>query len=488
MISIKAILPLFLTGAALAATTPDFSMIGFANDDGGTTGGAGGAVVTPTTLAELKTYAENKTTPYIIRITKEFNTGVAVNIDASGFVASTGTATTYGAVIKLGSNKTLVGIGTSAFFNRIGIVVQTQSNIIIRNIKFTMKDVPITNDGENKIVGWSGTAAVTLSDPDCIGIQADDTTIVEASRFSKHIWVDHCEFYNEDPSVMTNVDRYDGLVDAKNNSTDITISWCYFHDHHKASLIGKGNSDDYDRHITYHHNYFKNIASRLPLIRFGKCHLLNNYMITSENGSNARINSDLYIEANYYEASKKPVFGKISEQGAATFVNNKWINCTRVPKIIYAAGDAPGSDTLTPAEELLVGTFKPTYTYSSVLNAVADVPATVMAWSGLGKISTTEYETSATSSSSVAVSSSSTPVQIGTPIQQARDLSTYVTAKNGIMTIHAAPGTSIRVFNLLGIQLFTRTIPSRDYAFPMQLNRGTYLMQMGRTTGKIIIP
>ena len=52
----------------------------------------------------------------VIRITKEFNTGVAVNVDDMGnIVSSGGTASTYGDIIKLGSNKTLVGIGSSAF-------------------------------------------------------------------------------------------------------------------------------------------------------------------------------------------------------------------------------------------------------------------------------------------------------------------------------------------------------------------------------------
>lgn len=40
---------------AITAQTPDFSMVGFATLGGGTTGGTGGAIVTPTTLAEPET-------------------------------------------------------------------------------------------------------------------------------------------------------------------------------------------------------------------------------------------------------------------------------------------------------------------------------------------------------------------------------------------------------------------------------------------------
>ena len=375
---------------SIAYAAPNFSIMGFATVDGGTTGGAGGKVITPATISELKQYAEDKTIPYIIRITKEFNSGQPVSIDGTGYISSSGsTKTTYASIVRLGSNKTVVGIGTAAFFNRVGIVIQRQSNIIIRNITFTMKDVPISNNGENKVVGLVNGVATMLSDPDCIGIQADDTAIAEASQTSKYIWIDHCEFYNEDPSVMTNVDRYDGLIDGKNNSTDITVSWCYFHDHHKASLMGHGNSDNYDRRITYSHNYFKNIASRLPLIRFGECHLLNNYMITSENGANARINSDIYVEGNHFEASKKPVFGKVSENGAATFVNNEWVTCSVVPAVVL--GQASGAKALNASEEVLPGAFKPSSFYSYTADPVASVSSIVIANAGIGKISTDEY-------------------------------------------------------------------------------------------------
>lgn len=460
---------LLLAGAS--HTAPNFAMMGFATTEGGTTGGAGGQVVTPTTLAELKQYAEDKTTPYIIRITKEFNTGVSVNIDATGAISSSGgTRTTYGDIIKLGSNKTLVGIGSAAFFNRIGIVIQTKSNIVIRNIKFSMKDVPIARTDENKIIGWVNGAAKTLSDPDCIGIQADDTSYAEANRVTRHIWIDHCEFHNEDPSVMTDVDRYDGLVDGKNNTSDITVSWCYFHDHHKASLMGKGNSDDFDRRITYSHNYFRNILSRLPLIRFGKCHMLNNYMVTSENGTNARINSDVYIEANHYEASKKPVFGKISENGAATFVNNKWVTCDRVPQAILDRGEAPGADPLSASEELLAGSFKPSsfYSYTAFLDAVADVPSVVSANSGIGKISTTEYNSTGVAAKAVGKTA-------------------FAFARGGTIAYRALPGTPVRLLDTRGSTWFSGTADGSESVLSLRLPSGLYVMQLGENAERIAI-
>jgi pectate lyase len=43
----------------------------------------------------------------------------------------------------------------------------------------------------------------------------------------------------------------------------------------KASL--SGYTDTYNRKITYHHNRFENIESRLPLVRGGQAHVFNNY-------------------------------------------------------------------------------------------------------------------------------------------------------------------------------------------------------------------
>lgn len=475
MVARSILASLVLAGALFAA--PDFSPMGFATLDGGTTGGAGGQVVTPTTLVELKRYAEDPDTRYVIRITKEFNTGVQVTIAADGSIAASGKATTYGDIIRLGSNKTLVGIGSAAFLNRIGIVIQSRSNIVIRNIRFSMKDVPIARTDENKIVGWVDGAAKTLSDPDCIGIQADDETIPVAQRIVRHVWIDHCEFFNEDPSVMTDVDRYDGLVDGKNDISNITISWCHFHDHHKASLMGKGSSDAFDRRITYSHNRFQNILSRLPLIRFGKVHVLNNHMVTSENGTNARIGSDVHIEGNHYEASKKPVFGKIGESagtsyrdGAATFTGNKWVGCSRVPQVILDAGQAAGADPLSASEELLAGTFKPSAFYAYKADPVADVPTLVGTWAGVGKISTTEYDK---------------PVGIAN-----RDASPTRLHAGWIghrLSIEAPAGTLVRITDVQGNMLHPDIAGGSSKSLAIS-HAGIVLVSTGRETLRIAAP
>lgn len=340
------------------AQSPDFSMYGYATMDGGTTGGASGPVVTPTNFTELQNYASG-TEPYTILIDREFK---GPN------------------VLRMGSNKTLLGVEDKAFINQIGISINSQHNIIIRNIRFTMTGVPISNDGENKIEGFR-------FDPDCIAIQADDESLPESERVTHHIWIDHCEFYNEDPNVMTDYDRYDGLLDMKNDVQYVTISWNYFHDHHKASLSGKGNSDDYDRKTTMHHNKFENIKSRMPLLRYGKLHMLNNYLVDCPegNGLNVRVESNAYVEKNYFDNVKKPVFGKMSEGGRAHLVDNRFIDCGRLSKN-HMSNESPDADPLSDSEEFEDSDFRPPYNYQNLCVPVNDVPAIVNQYAGIGKI------------------------------------------------------------------------------------------------------
>ncbi|MEN3324680.1 T9SS type A sorting domain-containing protein [Mariniflexile soesokkakense] len=442
----------------ITAQTPNFSMVGFATLGGGTTGGTGGTTVTPTTLEELRQYVENASTPYIIRINKEFNTGVQTWVDVDGGIVASGTPgaieTTFGAILKVGSNKTLIGIGDQAFLNRIGLVIQCQSNIIIRNIKFTMKYVPATRDGEYKILDTDG--VTTLGDPDCIGIQADKDSIPEPQRISQHIWIDHCEFYNEN---ITNKDRYDGLVDNKNNTQHLTISWNYFHDHSKALLSGSGNSDNYNRTITFHHNYFARIdGSRLPLLRFGQHHYFNNYMEDCPgDGVNLRINTNAYIEQNYFKNAKKPIFGKLSENGQGKLIDNIFENCSRLPAG-YSNINGGSSSPLSEGEEFVNDcNFTPStlYNYTAALHATVDVPTIVKTYSGVGKID-----------DALNVNSESA-------------LNKKVLVKDQIMLIKAEPETSVVVFDLNGRIVFKTKLKNNLNHIPLNI-KGLYIIKLSK--------
>lgn len=322
---------------------PVFSLAGFATQNGGTTGGQGGTTVTVNTYADLKANLESST-KMTVKIYSRIYNG------------------TKGGSISVNSNKTLLGEGSSAFLDGVGLSINGKSNIIIQNVKITMTSITDTTDpAVYSPTGDEGRPQILVNGGDCISIFGT----------SSNIWIDHCEAYNIDPKIQTNQDLCDGLVDAKGNSAYITISWCYFHDHHKCTLVGSSDSDNFDRKITFHHNYYSNITERAPSYRFGTAHVFNNYYKgVYGSGVNSRMGALIFVEKNYFDGCKDPIVTKNSTtNGFWTVSNNVFDNCT---------GNQPTTSTGTA--------FTPTYNYTSVVTNQTDVKTVVMQYAGVGKL------------------------------------------------------------------------------------------------------
>ena len=452
----------------LQANTPNFDMVGFATLEGGTTGGEGGETVYPTNFEELKRYAEEETTPYIIVINRDINTGITAYVDTtSGHISTQGAentiASTYGEIIKLGSNKTLIGEDDKGFLNRIGISIQCKENIIIRNLRISLQDVPVDKSGENKIVAFRDGAEVLVGDPDCISMQADDESLPASQRITQHIWIDHCELYNF-PKETEHKDRYDGLIDAKNDTRYVTISWCYFHDHSKACLSGKGNSDNFDRTCTWHHNYFENIkGSRLPLLRYGRHHYFNNYMKGCEDGLNVRIQSNAYVENCYFEDTKRPIFGKLSENGRATLVDNIFKNCSKLPPECTNI-DGAKQETLKESEQFEATDFVPSdyYSYEAVLHSAEEIPNIVPLYAGVGKLG-------------------SSAVAIATPGKTA----IKAFASNGKIRIEGGQGNLAKIYRANGITVEAKPIDAKTFT-SKRLSKGIYVVNVTSPQGETL--
>lgn len=386
----------------------DFSIDGFAAYEGtpgtnwyranGTTGGAGGKVVKANTFSELQAYLQAED-PYVIIVDHDITTGIKCYVDAlsTGHLeddqsGATGVETTYGERIMIAPNKTLIGVvdpatGKAPLFSRITFVMQSVNNIIIRNCRFTMVGVPILKSGENKIVALRNGVQTQVGDPDCIGIQADKVSA--KSDWGAHIWVDHCEFFN---GGAANKDRYDGLLDCKNNVQWLTFSYNYFHDHDKSCLWGKGGSDVYDncRTISFHHNFFDNIeGSRLPLQRGGHLHFYNNYMRGCEDGWDVREKSIGYVEACYFENTKSPVR---SDRGGSLNINKTegynciYKGCNNLMQGYTNIDGAKVSSSLSVnATDWVPTQTASTYT-QHYLDKTVDVPSICEKYSGAGKV------------------------------------------------------------------------------------------------------
>lgn len=285
--------------------------IGYAMVDGETTGGQGGQTVTVNNLTDFRAAAKS-TEPLIIMVSGNF----------------TGTG-----MIDVMSNKTIIGVN-GATLNGIGLALYRVNNIIIKNLKI------------NKVVGRDG------------------ITIKETSH---HIWVDHCEIWQDRNNGW---DYYDELLEVTDRSNYVTISNNIFHDSHMALLIGSGDLQTTDigyLKVTMYGNYFYNISERQPSTRFGYMHVFNNYFL---NGSGYTVGvtmgATVRTDNNYFENQANPIYTEYNAKpGYVSGANTNFYKNSGTNKISTAAS-----------------TWIPPYEYQSVLIPATDVPAKVLANAG----------------------------------------------------------------------------------------------------------
>jgi pectate lyase len=309
-----------------------FQIVGFASENGGTTGGDGGEIITVYTGTDLQNALiekKNNSNPLIIYVEGIINLANSQELSKID--------------VKEVEDVSIIGTGSGAEFDGIGIKIWKSSNIILRNLKIHH---------------------VLSGEKDCIGIEGP----------TDHVWIDHCELYNEFQGVEK--DYYDGLIDAKAEAEYITYSWNFLHDSWKTCLVGSSESDTYDRKLTMHHNYFLNCNSRIPLFRGSTGHFFNNYYKDIASTTiNSRINACVLIENNYFENAMNPWVSAYSDiLGGGDTIGNILINSP----FQYSDNthELPFCSPVIP------------YEYSSVLNEATDVPALVLAHAGVGKLAT----------------------------------------------------------------------------------------------------
>lgn len=162
-----------------------------------TTGGTGGDTITVSTGPELQNALyERRKNPRRLVILVEGTISLA---NSEGLKKID---------VKEVEGISIIGSGVGADFDGIGIKVFRAQNIILRNLKVHH---------------------VLSGEKDCISIEGP----------ADHIWVDHCELYNEYPDV--DKDYYDGLLDARADCEYIAYSWNFLHDSWKLMIPGQSN-------------------------------------------------------------------------------------------------------------------------------------------------------------------------------------------------------------------------------------------------------
>ena len=266
-----------LATSAIAATSPDFPLTGWATQNGSTTGGANYGTVTVDNVSDLKSYAKagNKT----------------IYIKPG----------TYAGTVEVGSNVTLYGypgVTITQPSKGSGIKISGSKNVIVRNISV------------------QGVGAVDEDDEDCLQINHE----------AKNIWIDHVHVY----------DGHDGNMDIVNQSDYITVSWSKFtytsksKNHQFSNLFGNSDSKTADANalkITAHHNWWGDgVKERMPRVRFGQVHVVNN-LYTSSAASycvRAGMKANIRVESNVFIGVKNPLDynNQSKEDAKVSMINN----------------------------------------------------------------------------------------------------------------------------------------------------------------------
>ncbi|MFJ8144824.1 polysaccharide lyase family 1 protein [Streptomyces sp. NPDC096048] len=325
--------------AAIGAT-------GYATQNGGTTGGAGGQTVRATTgtaIHQALCGRADSSTPIIIEVEGTINHGNTTKV--SGDSCSTAADKIE---LKQISNVTIVGVGGGAVFDQLGIHIRESSNIIIQNV--TVRNV-------------KKSGSPTSNGGDAIGMESG----------VRNVWVDHTTL----EASGGESEGYDGLFDMKDNTQYVTLSYSVLRNSGRGGLIGSSESDRSNGYVTFHHNKYENIDSRAPLLRGGTAHIYNNHYVSlNESGINSRAGAKAKVDNNYFEDSKDVLGTFYTDQAGYWQVSgNIFDNVTWSDREgdTNPAGPDPRSNTSVSIP------------YSYKLDAADCVPGVVSQTAGAGK-------------------------------------------------------------------------------------------------------
>jgi pectate lyase len=340
-------------GAAIAVALPTpqasaavGSATGFATRNGGTTGGAGGQVVragTGTAIHAALCGRASSSTPITIEVEGTINHGNTTKVSGDSCNTAAGVIE-----LKQISNVTILGVGSGAVFDQLGIHLREASNIIIQNV--TVRNV-------------KKSGSPTSNGGDAIGMESG----------VRNVWVDHVTL----EASGGESEGFDGLFDMKDNTQYVTLSYSILRNSGRGGLIGSSESDLSNGFVTFHHNLYENIDSRAPLLRGGTAHIFNNHYVSlNESGINSRAGAQAKVENNYFKDSKDVLGTFYTDQAGYWQVSgNIFDNVT---------WSAPGTDT-RPAGPDPQSNTSITIPYSYSLDGAGCVPDLVRRIAGANK-------------------------------------------------------------------------------------------------------
>lgn len=213
-------------------------------------------------------------------------------------------------------NVTIEGIGSDATIDGWGFHFMAGDSSNGKGSSFEIRNLTFVNYSE-----------------DAVGMEGASKTNAYTDAPVSRCWVHHNTFLPGDGTIggtvtPTDSDKAegDGSCDFKRGEY-FTLSYNYFDDCHKTNLIGASTSN-WQYNVTYHHNWWNNAQSRVPLLRNSNVHFYNNYVSVSD--SNDYVHgmegtSYLFSEANYYMNCKQIM--RPSKGGYVKAWNNTYYGC-----------------------------------------------------------------------------------------------------------------------------------------------------------------
>jgi pectate lyase len=225
----------------------------------------------------------------VVRVSNFADFAAAVKDSSPRIVEVSGTIQGSGAaMVDVGSNKTILGVGASATLSGFGLDINGWTEAQVSEFG---KDVC----GPEHIDAFPRVQNVIVRNLTFTNA-ADDAVNIQC--YSHHVWVDHNTFQA----------GYDGSLDIKRGSDLVTVSWNRFVSTDKTMLLGhsadNGAQDRGFLRATYHHNWFDNTNTRTPRVRFGFAHVFNNYLNSTDYFLGLGIDAKVYAEGNFVEKAK----------------------------------------------------------------------------------------------------------------------------------------------------------------------------------------
>ena len=206
------------------------------------------------------------------------------------------------------------GVSTIDIQDKTGLTIFSANGATIRHAEFNVKranNLIIRNLKFDELWEWDESSKGNYDKQDWDFITVDMT--------SDNVWIDHCTFTK----------AYDGVVDVKGGSKNVTISWSSFlgddggpssfvrkqidaleanksaypmynflrtngfstediiavaRSQKKGHLVGANEFDtaNSNHRLTLHHNYYLNMQDRIPRLRGGNAHVFNVYVNNTE--------------------------------------------------------------------------------------------------------------------------------------------------------------------------------------------------------------